>query len=70
MSENEKLSEELNELIAKCKKAGGHVYIVDKMQNRFALRLTESVNVFAFIPTAREVETAGRAQNVYAENSR
>lgn len=55
MNESEKLSEEMNALIDSCKKAGGHVYIVDKNQNRFALRLTEPVNVVAFIPTAREV---------------
>ena len=53
MTEAEMIAEQLNELIEKCEKAGGHVYIVDKVQNRFAFRVTEPIKVVAFIPTAK-----------------
>lgn len=43
---NEKQIEEaLTELIAEAKKNGGHVYIVDKKHNTFALKLTEPVKI-------------------------
>lgn len=35
----------LNELIAEAVKNGGHVYIVDKRQNTFALKLTEDIKI-------------------------
>lgn len=53
MTEAEKIAEQLNALIEKCEKSGGHVYIVDKVQNRFAFRITEPIKVVAFIPTAK-----------------
>ena len=53
MQENIELENALNELIEKCAKAGGHVWIVDKMQNRFSFRVQEPVKVIALIPTAR-----------------
>ena len=44
--EKEKLTENsLNELIAEAVKNGGHVYIVDKKHNSFALRLTEPIKI-------------------------
>lgn len=43
---NEKIIENaLNELIAEAVKGGGHVYVVDKQHNTFALRLTEAVRI-------------------------
>ena len=39
------LEKALNELIAKSQENGGHVYIVDKLQNTFALKLTEPVKI-------------------------
>lgn len=43
---NEKIIENaLNELIAEAAKGGGHVYVVDKKQNKFALRLTEDIRI-------------------------
>lgn len=39
------LEKALNELIAKSQEHGGHVYIVDKLQNTFALKLTEPVKI-------------------------
>lgn len=35
----------LNELISEAVKNGGHVYVVDKRQNTFALRLTEPIKI-------------------------
>ncbi len=50
MLETEEINTVLNKLINLCAKQGGHVYIVDKAQNRFALRLTEEVKIQGFIP--------------------
>ena len=35
----------LNELISEAVKNGGHVYVVDKRQNTFALKLTEPIKI-------------------------
>lgn len=43
--EAQELEKALNELIAKSQQNGGHVYIVDKLQNTFALKLTEPVKI-------------------------
>lgn len=43
--EAQELEKALNELIAKSQEYGGHVYIVDKLQNTFALKLTEPVKI-------------------------
>ena len=43
--EAQDLEKALNELIAKSQEHGGHVYIVDKLQNTFALKLTEPVKI-------------------------
>ena len=43
--EAQELEKALNELIAKSQEHGGHVYIVDKLQNTFALKLTESIKI-------------------------
>lgn len=43
--EAQELEKALNELIAKSQEHGGHVYIVDKLQNTFALKLTEPVKI-------------------------
>ena len=50
MLETEEIQTALNKLINLCAKQGGHVYIVDKQQNRFALRLTEEVKIQGFVP--------------------
>lgn len=39
------IEEALNELIAEATKNGGHLYIVDKMQNAFALKITQPVKI-------------------------
>lgn len=43
--EAQEIEKALNELIAKSQEHGGHVYIVDKLQNTFALKLTEPVKI-------------------------
>ena len=43
--EAQELEKALNELIAKSQERGGHVYIVDKLQNTFALKLTEPIKI-------------------------
>ena len=43
--EAQELEKALNELIAKSQENGGHVYIVDKLQNTFALKLTEPIKI-------------------------
>lgn len=49
----EHIEDLLNELIAAASENGGHVYIVDKRQNSFALKLTEPVMIKAFVPTQK-----------------
>jgi hypothetical protein len=39
------LEEALNELIVKCAENGGHVYIVDKLHNKFILRIEEPIRI-------------------------
>ena len=46
----------LNELIKKATEAGGCVWIVDKRQNNFALRVREPVKIKAYIPSNYESE--------------
>lgn len=46
--EAQELEKALNELIAKSQEHGGHVYIVDKLQNTFALKLTEPVKIIYY----------------------
>lgn len=41
----QQIEEALNELIAEAVKKGGYVYIVDKKQNNFVLRLTEPIKI-------------------------
>jgi hypothetical protein len=41
----QELEKALNELIAKATENGGHVYILDKLQNTFALKLTEPIKI-------------------------
>ena len=50
MLETEEIQKALNKLITLCAHKGGHVYIVDKKQNKFALRLTEEIKIQGFIP--------------------
>ena len=52
MTEN--IENSLNDLIAVAAKRGGHVYIVDKKRNRFALRLQEPVKIVAYIPQEKK----------------
>ena len=39
------LEDSINELIAEAVNNDGHVYVVDKMHNTFALKLTEPVKI-------------------------
>ena len=48
------IAKELNDLIKSCTERGGFVWIVDKKQNNFAIRLTEEVKISSFVPTAKE----------------
>ena len=52
MTEN--IENSINELITVAADRGGHVYIVDKKRNRFALRLTEPVKIVAYIPREKK----------------
>ena len=45
MQEAEMIENSLNELIAEAAKGGGHVYVVDKKHNTFALKLTEPIKI-------------------------
>ena len=42
------LETKLNEIISEAVQNGGHVYVVDKKRNTFALKLTEPVTVHFF----------------------
>lgn len=44
MSEKQ-IEQAMNELITEAAKNGGHVYIVDKKRNTFALKLTEPIKI-------------------------
>ena len=54
MTEAEKITAELNELIERCVKTRGHVYIVDQAHNDFFVRLTEPIVIRAFSPKESE----------------
>lgn len=41
----EHIENSLNEIIVKASEKGGHVYIVDKRGNAFALKLTEPIKI-------------------------
>lgn len=41
----EELEKALNSLIEQAEEHGGHVYIVDREQNAFALKLTRAVKI-------------------------
>ena len=47
----------LNELINKASESGGFVWVVDKLHNNFAVRLTEPISLKAYIPSDKESET-------------
>ena len=42
------LEDSINEMIAEAVKGGGHVYVVDKKQNSYALKLTEPIKFQCF----------------------
>lgn len=44
----EEIETALNELITEAVKGGGHVYVVDRKNNKFALRLTEPIKISYF----------------------
>jgi hypothetical protein len=44
------IEQELNDLINKCREEGGFVWIVDKKQNNFAIRLTQEVKISIYEP--------------------
>ena len=50
----------LNELIAEAVKNGGHVYVVDKKQNTFALKLTEPIKIQFYGGYKGETENGGK----------
>lgn len=41
----EEIETALNELITEAVKGGGHVYVVDRKRNTFALKLTEAIKI-------------------------
>jgi hypothetical protein len=45
MEESKTIEAALNDLISESVKNGGHVFIVDKKRNNFALRLTEPIKI-------------------------
>lgn len=59
----EHIENSINELISVAAERGGHVYIVDKKRNRFALRLQEPVKVLAYIPKDRNEDTKNEKSN-------
>jgi hypothetical protein len=53
------LENAINELITKAADANGFVYIVDKKENDFALRLSAPVSLRAFMPNDNERKESG-----------
>ena len=54
------IEEALNVLISKAAENGGYVYIVDKKQNSFALRLTEPIKIQFYGGYKGEAENGGK----------
>lgn len=52
----------LNELIIAANVSGGCVWIVDKKQNNFALRVREPVKLRAFIPNNNDIDEADNGE--------
>lgn len=55
MTPNE-IEDAINALIRECVAQGGDVWLVDKKQNRYALRLYEEVKIRPFVPSAGKEE--------------
>jgi hypothetical protein len=47
-AKGKEIEEAFNELIAKCAEYGGHVYIKDKLNNDFILRITEPIRLSVY----------------------
>ncbi len=60
MSREKQIEEALNELISQAAKNGGHVYIVDKKHNTFALRLTEPIKIQFYGGYKGDTENGGK----------
>lgn len=45
MDQDKLIEDALNELIEEAVRNGGHLYIVDKKRNNFALRLTDPITI-------------------------
>lgn len=45
MADEKVIENSLNELISEAVKNGGHVYVVDKKHNSFALKLNEPIKI-------------------------
>lgn len=49
MTDAEMIENSLNNLIAEAVKNNGHVYIVDRKQNRYAIKLTEPIKIHFYV---------------------
>lgn len=47
-AKGKEIEEALNELIKKCTDNRGHVYIIDKLNNKFILRIEEPIKINAW----------------------
>ena len=47
-SKGKELEEAFNELLAKCAEYGGHIYIRDKLHNKFILRIDEPIKLSVY----------------------
>ena len=60
MADEKMIENSLNELIAEAVKNGGHVYVVDKAHNTFALKLTEPIKIQFYGGYKGESEDGGK----------
>ena len=47
-AKGKEIEEALNELIKKCAEYGGHIYIRDKLHNKFILRIEEPIKLSVY----------------------
>ena len=59
-AKEKEIDEAFNELISKCAEHNGHIYIKDKLHNKFILRITEPIKISVYEGYKGETENGGK----------
>lgn len=59
-AKGKEIEEAFNELIKKCAANGGHIYIKDKLNNDFIIRITEPIKISVYEGYKGETENGGK----------